>query len=164
MAAVITEIGRGLDRAWERLGADWRGVLRGMQNALTRYTPVETEPVDAQAGWPWLPPAWGVLPGEVMETSRSIVVHIELPGLNRDDFDVEISEHELRVRGEKRIDRSYDAESYYLRERAYGRFERVVALPPNVDTSGARASYRSGVLTVELRKKTARPVRYLRVQ
>lgn len=164
MTTALTELGKGLDRAWERLGAGWRTLVRTTQNALTRYTPVEAQSVDARAERSWPAPGWGLLPGQVMETSKSIVVQIELPGVDRDDIDVEICDRELRVRGEKRLDRSYQAESYYLRQRAFGRFERVVALPSDVDPGSARASYRSGILTVEVRKTGARSLRRITVQ
>jgi HSP20 family protein len=58
----------------------------------------------------------------------------------------------LRVRGEKRRDREHVARDYYLMERAYGSFERAVELPPSVDGDRARATFRNGVLTVELPK------------
>ena len=162
MTTVLSELGRGLNRAWESLAAGWRELMRGATNALTQYVPATPGALEA-GGFPQVP-GWGLLPGEVMETKNSIVVQIELPGINRDDIDVDLDGNALRIRGEKRIDREHIAENYYLRERAYGRFERVVPLPPNVNTRAARASYRAGVLTVELPKTGASAMRRIKVQ
>jgi HSP20 family protein len=54
------------------------------------------------------------------------------------------------------VNRDYVADGYHLLERAYGVFERSIALPPNADTATANASYRNGVLTVEFAKSKGR--------
>jgi HSP20 family protein len=163
MATVLNELGRNLNRAWEGLTSGWRELMRGAANALTHYVPERSAQNEATRNWPLEIPSWGLLPGEVMETKKSIVVQIELPGVDRDDVEVTIEDGSLRVRGEKRADRAFFAESLYLRERAYGSFERTVPLPQNVDPDRAKASFRSGVLTVELPKTAGRGRRLLAV-
>jgi HSP20 family protein len=163
MATVLNDLGRTLNRAWEGLASGWRELMRAAGSALTRYAPASAPQAAGSADWPMEMPTWGLLPGEIMETKKSVVVQIELPGVERDDLDVIIEGNTLRVRGEKRADREHFAESYYLRERAFGSFERLVPLPSNVDPDAAKASYRSGVLTVELPKSAASGRRRLTV-
>jgi len=161
MTTVLNELGRTLNRAWESLAAGWRELVRGAGSALTHYTPADGGA--AQAGH-WAVPSWGLQPGEIIETNKAVAVQLELPGVERDDLEVEIVGGSLRVAGEKRADREYLAENYYLRQRAYGRFERTVPLPPNCDTSRAKACYRGGVPTVEFSKTASDGVRRITVQ
>lgn len=162
MTTALREISRSVNRAWESVAGGWRELIQNGRDALTRYVPARGDEPDA--GWEWQTPGWGLLPGEVMETRKAIVVQIELPGIARDDVDVEIEGVNLVIRGEKHFDREHVAESYYLRERAYGRFERVVPLPPNADKSAPKASYRAGVLTVEFPKIAKRASRRIAIQ
>lgn len=162
MTTVLRELGRSVNRAWENLAEGWRELIRDGKDALTRYVPAKAPEPEAEGGW--LAPGWGLLPGEIKETRKSIVVQIELPGIDRDDVDVEVVDDSLVIRGEKRFDREDVAESYYLRERAYGRFERVVPLPPNADKNAPKASYRAGVLTVEFPKTGQRASRRIAIQ
>jgi HSP20 family protein len=99
-----------------------------------------------------------------METKKSIVVQVEIPGIDKEDCDIRIERDTLYIRGEKHLDREHIGDTYYLMERAYGRFERVIPLPPNVDTDGAKASCRNGVLTVELPKTASAAARRLTVK
>ncbi len=69
-----------------------------------------------------------------------------------DDLDIEIFHNALIVRGEKHVSRESRDGDYYVTERAYGRFERSIPLPAEVDESRAKARYRRGVLSVTLPK------------
>lgn len=162
MTTVLRDLGRSVNRAWDSLAEGWRELIRSGKDALTRYVPAERD--DAAGEGVWEGPVWGLLPAEIKETRKAIVVQIELPGIDRDDVDVEIVDDGLVIRGEKRFDRDQVAESYYLRERAYGRFERVIPLPPNADRKAPKASYRAGVLTVEFPKTAQRASRRIAIQ
>jgi HSP20 family protein len=58
----------------------------------------------------------------------------------------------LYLKGEKRFERATDDSTYYMMERAYGWFERAIPLPCEVAGDKAEASYKNGVLTVQLPK------------
>jgi len=162
MTTVLRELGRSVNRAWENLAEGWRQLFRSSRDALTHYVPAKGEEPAVQAGWEG--PVWGLLPGEIKETRKSVVVELELPGIDRDDVDVEVVDGNLVIRGEKHFDREHVAESYYLMERAYGYFQRVIPLPSNANTSVPKASYRAGVLTVEFPKIASRASRRIAVQ
>jgi len=70
----------------------------------------------------------------------------ELPGVKQEDIDVHVEDGVLTLSGEKRSEKSDEQRGYS--ERSYGRFERTITLPPNVDEDACRADFRDGVLTI----------------
>jgi HSP20 family protein len=87
---------------------------------------------------------------ELSETDRELRVSVELPGMNERDVELTVDDGVLTIRGEKRSETDDKDRGYS--ERFYGRFERRVALPSNVDEGKAEASFRDGVLMVTLPK------------
>lgn len=89
---------------------------------------------------------------DVRETDGAIEVCVDLPGMDKDDVDVVLSDGVLTVKGE-RAEKSEDKEKDYHRvERSYGSFVRRVALPFDVDEDKIEARFDKGVLTVSLPK------------
>lgn len=86
---------------------------------------------------------------EVRQNDDAITVEAELPGVKEDDVELTIEDGVLCVSGEKRNERQ-DENGYS--ERSYGRFERFVSLPSNVDEDACEARFRDGVLTVTIPK------------
>ncbi len=145
----------GLGRVRESVAEGWQHLRHRLGHALIRYhapTP-EVESV-----------GWGLLAAEVKEKRDAVVVRLEAPGLEAGDFDLEVRDQYLVVRGEKRLQREEEREHYHLREMAYGRFERMIPLPLEVDAAGARAKYRNGVLEVILPKRPAPAQRRIEVK
>lgn len=93
---------------------------------------------------------WSMLGGEVFEDDKRLVVRLEVPGMVKDDFDLQVLEDALVVRGEKRFESSEGR--WRVLQCAYGSFRRVVPLPTAVLADQARASYRNGALKIELPK------------
>ena len=87
---------------------------------------------------------------EVSETEKEIRISAELPGLEEKDVEVLLGEGVLTLRGEKK-GQTEDQERHFS-ERYYGRFERRIALPSEVEPDKVEASFRNGVLTVTLPK------------
>lgn len=142
-----------IGEAWEAFAEGWRELWKRTGRALTRFQPLRTgeqplDVVDEQYGS--ATPRWGLLPAEVFEEDDRIVVKLEAPGMERQDFDLEVRNEVLLVRGEKRAAREERRGHYHVMERAYGRFERAIPLPIGIDESGARATYRQGVLRITL--------------
>lgn len=141
------EVGRELNRAWENLSEGWRDVLSRGGNALTHFTRSRKE------GEPALSlPSWGLLSAEVRESEKEILVTMEVPGMEKSDYNVTIEGNTLFVTGEKRMETESQDERFHVLERAYGSFQRAIPLPGTVDAENATASYRNGVLTVKLKK------------
>jgi HSP20 family protein len=87
---------------------------------------------------------------DVAERDKDLRVTAELPGLEEGDVELHVEDNVLTLRGEKRTEID-DSERQYS-ERYYGRFERRIALPADVDEDRASATFRNGVLTVTLPK------------
>lgn len=141
------EVGRELNRAWESLSEGWREVLSRGNSALTHFSRGKDEEADALAF-----PRWGLLAGEVVESDSDVQVRLELPGMEKSDCDIAIEGNALIIRGEKKMERERQGETYHVMERAYGSFLRSIPLPASVDVETASATYKNGVLTVSLKK------------
>src|SRR3954464_7988540 len=90
---------------------------------------------------------------DVVETEREIQVHVEMPGLKRDNIEVDVENNVLTIRGEKREERTEGKEGrYHLAERRYGTFARSFVLPRDVDAENIQASFEDGVLVVRIPK------------
>lgn len=89
---------------------------------------------------------------EVREQGNNLVVRADLPGLSRDDIDVEVDEDALIIRGERNSDWEDNQEGYYRSERSYGSFYRAIPLPEGVDPNACNATFKNGVLEVTLPK------------
>lgn len=93
----------------------------------------------------------------VFNDGDDFVVVAELPGVKKEDLDVQVRGDTLRLQGKKTV--SYDeTASVHRRERAAGQFDRTLTLPDDVDASRVSAEYRDGVLTLRLpRAESAKP-------
>ena len=93
-----------------------------------------------------------MLGGDVFEDEQRLVVRLEVPGMEKDEFDIEVLDDALVVSGEKRFARERTEGRYRMLQCAYGNFRRVVPLPVQVLADHSRASYERGVLKIELTK------------
>lgn len=145
------KIGRGLFDTWESLAAGWHELWQRAGNALTRFHPTPKSDDDADTAQARREVSqWGILAAEVTSDDDGVDVRLEIPGMEPDDFDIEVVDDRLVVRGEKQLEREDRRGRLVLLERAYGRFERRIPLPAAVDEGGAKASYKRGVLRVRL--------------
>jgi HSP20 family protein len=96
--------------------------------------------MEGRFGWPKI---------ELSETDKALTVSAELPGLTEKDVQVEIAHGVLRLRGEKKAERTDNGK--YFSERFYGAFERQIPLDGVLEDK-AEASFRDGVLTITLPK------------
>lgn len=152
--SALDQIRDGFNQAMDNLARGWHQLREHAGQALTRFQPGSSEgPVESvQEGVMRNASRWGVLASEVRETDDDVIVGLEIPGMESDDFQIDVVDDYLVVRGEKRLSREEARGRFYVMERAYGRFERAVPLPAPVDPQGAKARYRNGVLTVTLPK------------
>ena len=104
--------------------------------------------------WPELPaaPADWAPSLDVSETKESVVVKMEVPGIDAKDIHVSLQETILTVKGEKKQEKEDKDERYHRVERSYGAFTRTMRLPVAVDGSKVAAGFKNGLLTVTLPK------------
>jgi len=87
---------------------------------------------------------------EVFERGDDLVVRADLPGMDRDEVNVEITDSALTIRGERNSEHEENDEGYYRSERMYGSFRRRIPLPEGADTSAANANFSNGVLEITM--------------
>jgi HSP20 family protein len=96
---------------------------------------------DRGGGWPSV---------EVKEDDNRMCVEAELPGLDKDDIEVVLTDNVLTIRGEKRVEQD-DSKRHYS-ERYFGQFERRIPLGAEVEADKVAANFKNGVLKVEIPK------------
>lgn len=87
---------------------------------------------------------------DVYQRENKLVVQADLPGLEKDDVKVEVRDGHLCISGERRSESEHREEGYHRTERSSGYFSRAIALPDDVKTETASATFEKGVLKVEL--------------
>jgi HSP20 family protein len=87
---------------------------------------------------------------EVTETGGTFRVSAELPGLNKDEIRVEVTDQNLILQGERKQEKEEKREGYYHSERSYGRFYRSIPLPEGAQLDKASAEFSNGVLEVSV--------------
>lgn len=90
---------------------------------------------------------------DIFENKDQIVIEAELPGMNREDFDLSVENNVLTLHGERRFEKKDENDNYHRVERSYGSFSRSFTLPQTVSAEGANAEFRNGVLRVTLPKR-----------
>lgn len=162
----LDQMRRQFHQTWDSLAEGWRALMDRAGHALTRFTPLRS-PGDLESRGERLAreaPGWGLLAAELRDDATRIVVRIEAPGMRVEDFDIQVHKDVLVVRGEKRVQREDSEGDYFVMECAYGSFERTIALPAAVDDTRASATYKRGVLRVELPKEPHTRVRRVPVK
>lgn len=101
---------------------------------------------------------------DIFENKDELVLEAELPGMNREDFELTIENNVLTLRGERRFEKKDEADNYHRVERAYGAFTRSFTLPQTVSSEDATAEYKNGVLRVTLRKREEVKARRIEVK
>ena len=109
------------------------------------------------SAWNWNPVV------DYYDNEKNIVIKAELPGIDKDNIIVDVKGRFLTLKGERSSENEVKEEKYYRRERAYGKFERVFALPAEVDPDKIRADYKDGVLTIDIPKPMEQKPRQIAV-
>jgi HSP20 family protein len=94
----------------------------------------------------WVPPV------DIFDTEAEIVLLVDIPGVAKEDVEIELSGGVLSIRGQKKFAGHSAGERYYRVECSYGPFERSFAIRPPVDHQNVKASFSNGVLRVILPK------------
>jgi HSP20 family protein len=89
---------------------------------------------------------------DLYEEKDEIVAKAELPGIEKDAIQVNVADHLLTIKGEKKKEEETKEKNFYRSERSYGSFIRTVELPADVHGEKARASFKNGVLEIRLPK------------
>ncbi|HEB91179.1 MAG TPA: Hsp20/alpha crystallin family protein [Deltaproteobacteria bacterium] len=111
----------------------------------------------ALAGYSDLIPAAALQPAvDISEGEKEYTIRAELPGVDRDDVSIEVEGQTLVIRAEKKQEQTEEKEGYHWVERAYGVMQRVLSLPDDADAEKIEASFKNGVLKLQIPKHAAR--------
>lgn len=90
---------------------------------------------------------------DVIEDAKSFKVEAEMPGLDEKDIKVSIDDGFLTIKAEKSLSSKDEDKNYLVREISYGNYQRSIPLPDSVDIDKAKASFKKGMLWVQIPKK-----------
>jgi len=118
-------------------------------------------------------PSWSHLPApfegrtpqvDVVDRDDEIFVKAELPGVNKDDVDIIITNNSVTIKGSTKAEEKEEKGDYHRCEISQGSFSRTVSLPSEVDTEKAKAKYKHGVLKLTIPKVKASKHKNVKVE
>lgn len=134
---------------WKDFGSLQERINRMFDDTIRTLYPTDGEELEKGT---WAPAV------DIYETNDSFVVSADLPGLNKDEIQIDLKDNTLTLKGEKKFEEKVSKDNYIRVERAYGSYVRSFTLPQNVDPEKIKAKYKEGVLEVTIPKKEdARP-------
>jgi HSP20 family protein len=89
---------------------------------------------------------------DMYDEKTEVVVKAEMPGMEKDDIEISLTDSTLTLKGEKKKEEEVKEKDYYRSEREYGSFLRSITLPADVKTEEAKATFKNGVLEIHLPK------------
>jgi HSP20 family protein len=128
----------GLQRALEaRMASDW---LRDATTSMGPFPPIN-----------------------VFQQGEDFLAIVELPGVNKNDLELQAKENTIRISGRKAVDYK-EGVSVHRRERVSGEFDRTLAIPVQIDPNGITAEYRDGVLALYLPRAESDKPRSIKIK
>ena len=118
-----------------------------LQDRLNRAFGGRTEREDEMSLAAWAPPV------DIAEEKDRILITAELPGFKENEIEIQTENGMLTLRGERRFEKESDGKNFHRVERSYGQFLRSFSLPNNVDREKIQATFKDGLLQVELPKR-----------
>ncbi len=105
-----------------------------------------------------------VPPVDVYEDAEKLTLKLEVPGIRREDLDIQVEGRALTVKGERKFESEEKEENFHRIERRYGSFMRSFTLPPTINTEKVDASCAEGVLNITFAKKPEAQPKQIPVQ
>ncbi len=91
-------------------------------------------------------------PVELLEKNGNYELKAQLPGMNKEDIEVEVQDDSIRIKAEKKEEKKEENENLYRSEFRYGKFERRIPLPSEIKSDEAHAEYKDGILKISAPK------------
>jgi HSP20 family protein len=89
---------------------------------------------------------------DIVENEKSFELHVAVPGMNKDEFKIDLNDSFLTVSGERKFTKEKKENNFHSIETQYGSFSRSFALPENVDATKINAKYENGILEITVPK------------
>lgn len=101
---------------------------------------------------------------DVYETENSYVLKADLPGIKKEDIQLDVNNNTLTIKGDRKFEEKVEKDNYLRIERRYGSFSRSFTLSDKVDKENIAANYKDGVLEVTLPKKEEAKPKEIKVE
>ena len=105
----------------------------------------------------WIPPV------NIEETENEVVVHVEIPGMKKEDINLSVRADMITISGEREQKKDEKNKTYHRIERFYGKFQRTIQLPVDVDIDKTKATYENGILTISLPKSAKNKAKEIKI-
>jgi HSP20 family protein len=89
---------------------------------------------------------------DIVENEKAYEIHVAAPGMNKEDFKLDLKDNYLTVSGERKFTKEQNEKNFHAIETQYGNFSRSFALPDNVDGARINAKYINGILEITIPK------------
>ena len=140
---------------WKDFGSLQERINRMFDDTIRTLYPTDGEELEKGT---WAPAV------DIYETNDSFVVSADLPGLNKDEIQIDLKDNTLTLKGEKKFEEKVSKDNYIRVERAYGSFVRSFTLPQNVDPEKIKAKYKEGILEMTIPKKEEAKPKQIKVE
>ena len=101
---------------------------------------------------------------DIQEQKDKYIVHAEMPGMKKDEIDVEYRDGSLTIRGEKKFEQEEKKKDFHRIERSYGTFHRTFEIPEEISEDAIKGEYKNGVLEIMLPMKDPSNRRIKRIE
>jgi HSP20 family protein len=89
---------------------------------------------------------------DIVENEKSFQIHVAVPGMNKDDFKIDLNDNLLTISGERKFEKDKKENNYHTIETQFGTFLRSFSLPENADAAKINAAYVNGILEITIPK------------
>jgi HSP20 family protein len=101
---------------------------------------------------------------DVVETDREVIARAEMPGLEKENIKINLTEDRLEISAETKQEEEKKEKGYVYREIRSGSYYRAIALPSSVDPNNAQASYKNGILEIKIPKTEVKEKKEVKVE
>jgi len=101
---------------------------------------------------------------DMYDKEKEIVVKAEVPGMDKKDINISVSDSTLTIKGEMKKEEETKEEDYYYAERSYGSFSRRLELPAKVQESKIKANFKDGILEIHLPKAPESKAKEIKIE
>lgn len=126
---------------------DMRNLQREIDRLFDSFFPTRSSGSDDESTQAvWAPRV------DLAESDDAYHIHVDLPGLNREDLNINYQDNQLTISGQRREEMTEKDGEYVRVERSFGNFYRSFTLPKSVNADDIEATYENGVLNIEVPK------------
>lgn len=101
---------------------------------------------------------------DIIETDKEIIARAEMPGLEKKDIKINLTEDRLEISAETKQEEEKKEKGYVYREMRSGSYYRAITLPSVVDADNVQASYKNGILEIKMPKKEIKEKKEIKVE